>query len=486
MMRSRRRTTLRGKQRTPANDGAQGIEIVRSRHECAAALSERFQRTLLPRARPAGGVSLSLRCDSFLHDTAWCATADFVLCNCLLFPDALLAALTALLASGLRPGALVATVVMPLPSPVFRIVSVRHVGCSWGTADLLIHRRMEHGAAWQRRRALPCADGADGAEPLLVDELLSCDALRACGVLRRLRLHAGAADAAGSLLIVACGDSALPSQLASACPHTRVHACDLDADSLARQRAAAAAATPAALFAAADVCDLPLDDAAWDSEAAACADASSEDDEEEGPAPRVFEAVLDQCSLDVLPSLDGGRAALHAALCSLSACVAPGGVAALLSLRPPAEALPLLTAHPAQRWRVEAVALEGVSCAERRVYAYFCTRGDGIVDDADDGSISSWSAASARCSLAACGKVAFAQAWWECATCVQEAVCAACAARCHDGHALAPAPPPREGRPERGFCDCGFSGRCAAAGVVPLGEADVPLAPAGDRTRHVC
>jgi hypothetical protein len=83
----------------------------------------------------------------------------------------------------------------------------------------------------------------------------------------------------------------------------------------------------------------------------------------------------------------------------------------------------------------------------------------------------------ARCSFAVCGKAAAGQRWFECASCITEAVCAACAATCHAGHALAPAPPPRGGRLERGFCDCGFSGRCAACGVAPLndGEDEEPM-----------
>lgn len=446
---------------------AQGLEVVRSRHDCAEALAARFQASLLATARPAGGVTLSLCCVSFLEDISWADRAHFVLCNCLMFPDALLTALIPSLLS-LRAGALVATVVVPLPCPAFRLLRVRHVACSWGTADLLLHRRMEHGAAWQRARTL-----IDGS---VAHALLSCEELIAAGVLQRLRLlraSTGDADAA-SLLVVGAGDSALPAQLAAACRDTAVHACDLDPDAIAAQRAL----HEGVAFAVADVCDLPLEDAAWcrDADALSSSPGSSPPEspgswaEGENVPPRLFDALLDQCTLDVLPALHpGGRALLHAALCSLCACLKPGhGVACLLSLRPPAEAMPLLRAHPAMRWRVEAELLDA---QPRAVWAYFCSK----EDDADDDR----SAAPGRCSFAVRGKVAVEQPWWECATCVQEAVCEACAAGpCHAGHALAPAMPP-EGLLglERGFCDCGFSGRCACSGVPPLRADEQPLAP---------
>jgi hypothetical protein len=244
----------------------------------------------------------------------------------------------------------------------------------------------------------------------------------------------------------------------------------------------------APLFAAADVRDLPLDDATWrrcargeadDNDAASDSgcDAAADDGDESDAPPRLFDAVLDQSTLDALPAHRGGRALLHGALASLAASLAPRGIAALISQRPPEVAVPLLTTHPALTWRLLSAA--PVHAAVGPAFCYLLQRADASRGaTADEALAAAWGCAEpasppARCSLAVCGKACAAQRWFECASCVAEAVCAACAAACHAGHALEAAP----GAPERGFCDCGFSGRCAACGVAPLndGEDEEPM-----------
>ena len=474
---------------------ARGVEVLPARAAVAAALAARFATHPPPSAAPLS-CRVRVRCVSALDEDALPPHAAFVLLNWLMWPPELAHAMLPAL-EALRPGALVATVVVPIPSAAFRLLRARHVACSWGSADLLIHRRMEHGAAWQRRRR---AAGRD------VDELLcDIDALEAAGVLRALRLQrraTGGGEGGGEdpdmarseqrctrtrLLVSGCGDSALPVQLAAQLRGVAVHGTDLDPQCVAAQRHRAAAMTwrdaaAAPVFAAADVRDLPLDDATWRS-----ADAEEEEDDTHSTgsggddadasdaAPRLFDALLDQCTLDALPCHRGGRALLHGALASLSSSLATGGVAVLLSQRPPEVAVPLLTAHPAMQWRL-------LSCtpvaASPAVTCFVLLRTGSAA--ADEALFAAWGSCTpatppARCAFAVCGKAAAGQRWFECASCVAEAVCAACAAACHAGHALAPAPPPRSGRLERGFCDCGFSGRCKACGVPPLGDEDEPM-----------
>ena len=479
---------------------ARGVEVLPARAAVAAELAARFAAS--PPAASSAPRRVRVRCAAALDAGALPPEAGFVLLNWLMWPAELARAMLPAL-DALRPGALVATVVVPVPSAAFRLLRARHVACSWGSADLLIQRRMEHGAAWQRRRSAAAGDD--------VDELLrDIDALDAAGVLRALQLErramggADGDDACGdhglagatprrTLLLSGCGDSALPMQLAAQLRGVAVHSTDLDPRCVATQRHRAAAVTwrdaaAAPAFAAADVRDLPLDDATWRSAEEEEEDVVGADGDASDAAPRLFDALLDQCTLDALPRHRGGRALLHGALASLSASLAAGGVAVLLSQRPPEAAVPLLTAHPAMQWHLlscaPVAASPDVTFYVLQRTASCAAHGPTAADEALSAAWGSCTpvAPPARCSFAVCGKASAGQRWFECASCVAEAVCAACAATCHAGHALALAPPPGRGRLERGFCDCGFSGRCRACGVPPLlddykDDEPVPILP---------
>jgi len=406
---------------------ARGVELCATRHEAASRLASAFQAELLPSLSPR--FRLQLSCGDAEEAEMGLAETSFVLFNCLMWESESVGRLARKLAAGLPPGAVVATVILPLSAhaPGLRLLRTTHVRVSWGSDDLLLHTVMPHGGAWQRRRA-----AAGGGAP--IEALLhSAAQLEAAGLLEPLLRGP-------NLLLLSVGDEPLAAELASA-GRAKVHATDLDPICVSAQRARCAAAA----FCVADLQDLPLDACSWGGPRAAEVD----------PGLLRFDALLDQSCLDTLPGLEEGRALAHAALCGIAACLRPGGVAVFLAQAPPETALPLLSAHPGYRWRLAgARQLPSEACGPLApVFAYTCQRELEALGP---------EAAGARvCTLAATGKTPTLQQWAECASCGLEAVCAACAAPggCHDGHAMHWV----GGGAQLGFCDCGFGVRCRRA-----------------------
>jgi len=100
-------------------DRVVGIEVMHSTHAIAEVLLQEFQADILPEIAPKH-VDVECRRVSLLDDTSW-LDAEFVYCCNVAFPDTLTEQI-AVVAEGMRPGTIIVTVMVPLPSNQFRVL----------------------------------------------------------------------------------------------------------------------------------------------------------------------------------------------------------------------------------------------------------------------------------------------------------------------------------------------------------------------------
>lgn len=125
---------------------AKGIELLPCVGAIGTALAEEFTHSILPDLCPGSGGGRGLACkevsltvgDMFV-DTDWVG-ADFVYTCTMMFGPELMQAM-ADVADGMRPGAIFATVMLPLPSSQWEIVCEEPCRFSWGSVEIFVHRK---------------------------------------------------------------------------------------------------------------------------------------------------------------------------------------------------------------------------------------------------------------------------------------------------------------------------------------------------------
>lgn len=119
---------------------AVGIEVMQCTNGIAEVLLQEFHADILPALAPKH-VQVECRHGSLLDDLSW-LEADFVFCCNVAFPDEMTEQIASL-AERMRPGAVIVTVMVPLPSRQFRVLEEYDTAYNFGEVETLVHQRIE-------------------------------------------------------------------------------------------------------------------------------------------------------------------------------------------------------------------------------------------------------------------------------------------------------------------------------------------------------